>query len=161
EPWVRKLWPQMLIPWSRFTTRGLRDPLVGRDLLAGVAFGAVMTIFNLIANQVTGGRPWMSGMGISGIRPFIGFLGDTLTASIFDPSLYFFLLFLCRVVLRRRWLATAAFAAILSVSIGGFSDPLRSLPIGLSFAGLYALILLRFGFLATITTSICAHLLLA
>jgi predicted Ser/Thr protein kinase len=161
EPWVRKLWPQILIPWSRYTTRGLRDPLVGRDLLAGAVFGSILTAFNLIANVATGGGPWAGAVSISGIRPFIGFLGDTLAVSIFDPSVYFFLLFLCRVIFRKEWLTTVVFVGAMTLVIGGVSDPAHMLPIGLAFACLYAFVLLRFGFLALIMTSICAHLLLA
>jgi hypothetical protein len=161
EPWVRKLWPQILIPWSRYTTRGLRDPLVGRDLVAGAAFACVMTAFNLIANEINGGRPWAAAIGISSARPFIGFLGNVLAVSIFDPSVYFFLLFLCRVILRKEWLSTAAFVAAMTIVIGGLSDPARMIPIGLAFACVYAFVLLRFGFLALIMTSICSHLLLA
>jgi hypothetical protein len=161
EPWVRKIWPQILIPWSRYTTRGLRDPVVGRDLLAGALFGSVLTAFNLIANQVLGGRPWNAALELSILRPFLGFLGDTVASSIFYPSSFFFLLFLCRVILRKQWLGTIAFLAAVTVMIGGLSNPVKMVPIGLGFAVLYAFVLLRFGFLALITTSICAHLLLA
>ena len=43
EPWVRRRWPQTMISWSRYTVKGWRDPLVGRDLLYAVGIGAVST----------------------------------------------------------------------------------------------------------------------
>src|SRR5262249_39383841 len=39
EPQARRHWPQTLITWSRVMTGRYRDPLVGRDLLLGAAFG--------------------------------------------------------------------------------------------------------------------------
>ena len=41
EPWVRRRWPHTMISWTRYTTRGIRDPLVGRDLLFGAGCGAL------------------------------------------------------------------------------------------------------------------------
>jgi serine/threonine-protein kinase len=161
EPWVRKVWPQILISWSRFTTRGLRDPLVGRDLLAGAAFGCVSTALNQIANEFIGGRPWTPALGIFSIRPFAGFAGDILAHSLFDPSVYFFLLFLCRAIIRKPRLSNAVYIAAMTIFIAGFADPLHMIPIGLAFACLNSLVLLRFGFLALILTHICAHLLMA
>jgi uncharacterized membrane protein YfcA len=39
EPEVRRTWPHTLISWSRVLSGRLRDPLVGRDVLVGVAAG--------------------------------------------------------------------------------------------------------------------------
>src|SRR5439155_1266433 len=50
EPYVRRFWPQLLIGWTRALSGGLRDPLVGRDILAGVAAGTVGAV--LIASRV-------------------------------------------------------------------------------------------------------------
>ena len=33
EPWVRRKWPRTMISWTRYSSRGISDPLVGRDLL--------------------------------------------------------------------------------------------------------------------------------
>src|SRR5262249_6868544 len=39
EPYVRRFWPSTLVSWSRLMARHWRDPLVGRDVLLGVALG--------------------------------------------------------------------------------------------------------------------------
>jgi serine/threonine-protein kinase len=44
EPFVRRLWPEMLVGWTRVLSGRLRDPLIGRDALVGVAAGAVVAI---------------------------------------------------------------------------------------------------------------------
>ncbi len=42
EPFVRRRMPGLLISWSRLLAGAWRDPLVGRDLLIGIAFGLVV-----------------------------------------------------------------------------------------------------------------------
>ena len=36
EPHLRRVWPETMIGWSRLLAGGVRDPLVGRDVLVGV-----------------------------------------------------------------------------------------------------------------------------
>ncbi|MHC4446979.1 MAG: serine/threonine-protein kinase, partial [Planctomycetota bacterium] len=38
EPYVRRLWPRMLVSWARVISGRVRDPLVGRDLMIGGLF---------------------------------------------------------------------------------------------------------------------------
>jgi serine/threonine-protein kinase len=42
EPGVRRLWPHTLITWTRVMSGRVRDPLVGRDVLIGVALGVTL-----------------------------------------------------------------------------------------------------------------------
>ena len=44
EPIVRRRWPELLFSWSRLLSGRFRDPLVGRDLLAGILIGALMML---------------------------------------------------------------------------------------------------------------------
>ena len=44
EPYVRRFWPATLVSWSRLMARQWRDPLVGRDILFGVALGALIPV---------------------------------------------------------------------------------------------------------------------
>jgi hypothetical protein len=39
EPYGRKFWPDMFLGWSRLLSGHIRDSRVGREVLAGVAFG--------------------------------------------------------------------------------------------------------------------------
>ena len=45
EPWIRRHWPASLISWSRLLAGSFRDPLVGRDVLLGAAFGVGGAIY--------------------------------------------------------------------------------------------------------------------
>jgi hypothetical protein len=50
EPFVRRSWPMMLIGWSRVVAGRIRDPLIGRDILVGVAIGASLALMNYAAD---------------------------------------------------------------------------------------------------------------
>ena len=47
EPFVRRAWPSMLVGWSRLLAGRLRDPLIGRDIVIGVACGAALSVLGL------------------------------------------------------------------------------------------------------------------
>src|SRR5262249_25301927 len=49
EPYVRRFWPQLVIGWTRLLSGRVRDPLVGRDVLVGVAAGMIGAL--LIASR--------------------------------------------------------------------------------------------------------------
>ena len=50
EPWIRRHWPTSLISWTRVLAGSWRDPLVGRDVLIGLAFGVAGALYpDLIA----------------------------------------------------------------------------------------------------------------
>ena len=40
EPYVRRLWPSVLVSWARLVAGRLRDPIIGRDVLIGVGYAA-------------------------------------------------------------------------------------------------------------------------
>src|SRR5262249_8698058 len=44
EPFVRRLWPETLISWTRLLNGRFRDPRVGRDLILGALLGVLIAI---------------------------------------------------------------------------------------------------------------------
>ena len=50
EPHVRRRWPQTMISWTAVLTGHWRDPIVGRDVLAGAALAVAVKVINQIAN---------------------------------------------------------------------------------------------------------------
>src|SRR5262249_40880745 len=44
EPTVRRRWPELLFSSSRLLSGRFRDPLVGRDVLAGILLGVMMVL---------------------------------------------------------------------------------------------------------------------
>ena len=116
EPYVRKHWPQTLISWSRLLAGRLRDPLVGRDLLSGVLLGLLWALivegFSL-AIRATGAAPGLGDMEyLLGGRRLLGAWLGYLLGSIRATLMFFLVLFLLRVLLKRRWLAATAFVVV-------------------------------------------------
>src|SRR5882762_1104382 len=155
EPYVRRRWPNTIISWSRVLSGGgLRDPLVGRDVLVGILFGIGFTLLDQLEYLVRLWRgaapPW--GVPLDawlGARYLIasGFL--TLIVAIVLTLSWFFLMFLLRVVTRRQWLAAGIFVLFWVVlAVLRSKSPI----IALVFACLgYAAVvinLLRFGLVA-------------
>ena len=76
EPFVRRLWPSMLVTWTRVLGGRLRDPLTGRDALIGVAAGAA-TALVLVAPYLTAkltGLP-LPPPGQTELAPLLGLRG--------------------------------------------------------------------------------------
>ena len=73
EPFVRRRWPHMLIAWARLLDGRLRDPLVGRAILAGVLGGAAVAA--LLALPEALGRA----LNLPGTFP--GFAAESLNAA--------------------------------------------------------------------------------
>jgi hypothetical protein len=48
EPLVRRHWPDGLIAWTRLFAGKWRDPLVGRDVLVGIACGAGLMVLTIV-----------------------------------------------------------------------------------------------------------------
>lgn len=116
EPYVRRYWPQAMISWARALTGRWRDPLVGRDVLYGVILGVLVSDLYAIRFYLAGRL---------GAPPFFVSLGQYVTTrfafgewlaqamvSVASTLLLFLLLFLCRVLLRKSWLAAAAFVLL-------------------------------------------------
>jgi serine/threonine-protein kinase len=164
EPWVRRRWPQTIISWSRFTTKGIRDPRVGRDILYGAAFGALISILKLAQIHLHGAAaaPHMPSLEVlGGMRALLAFGFRGITDSLFDPLIALFVLFLMRVLLRREWLAAvAAIALFTAISAGASAYPLVDVPATALLNVIEVVVVLRFGVPAMIAGGIVTNYLL-
>ena len=75
EPYVRRLWPRLLISWTRLVDGQLGDPRVGRDLLIGCLVGTAIGLA-VAAHQAA---PVLIGMP-PGRPDNVGFVENQLTA---------------------------------------------------------------------------------
>jgi serine/threonine-protein kinase len=162
EPWVRRKWPQTMISWSRYVAKGVRDPLVGRDVLYGTVFGLALNLASVLVPALHGnsGQPIFPPLDpLQGVRLEIAALISTIPSAIFTALLFFFMLFVLRLVLRKEWLAAGVFVLIIGFVISlGTTTPAVDIPLAfLSFA-LFAFALLRFGLLAMIVTSVVGQM---
>jgi serine/threonine-protein kinase len=152
EPYVRRRWPDRIISWSRLLSGGLRDPLVGRDVLVGILFGIGFSLINLLSEILSrrlGAAP--RGVGMTawlGARYFIaeGFLNQ-IGGVLFISLAVLFMLFLLRALTRRQWLAAGIYVLIWVVqnSLNPDINPMAGVPSSLFFHLLVVIALLRFG----------------
>ena len=160
EPWVRRRWPETMISWSRFITKGFRDPRVGRDILYGVAMGGITAILKLAQIRLHGvsAPPSIPSLSaLAGLRADLAFGLTTIDGALFDPMIVLFVLFLMRVLLRKSWLAAGAAIAILTfMSLGSLTAPVIDIPATVFVETLEVFALLRFGIPAVIVAEITA-----
>ncbi len=154
EPFVRRHWPRTIITWTRLLSGGLRDPLVGRDILIGVLVGVGYDLviaaswaisMRLGDGLTTSAKPWV----LAGFPKFAsGFLRHTVEG-ITGALIFFFLLFLLRLLLRREWLTGVVFVAFFALVRGLPADhPLVVATMYALIYGILVALLLRYGFLA-------------
>jgi serine/threonine-protein kinase len=160
EPHVRRLWPDLIISWTRLIAGRFRDPLVGRDILVGALGFTGLSLVLLLTTRV---QTWMGGpaerpeflpRSLEGMRQTVGTYFDDLSSSVWISIALLCLLLLLRVLLRRQWAAIGAFLAIFAgaMALGrpeGMSLVI-ALTFGLSFWGMSTFVLIRFGLLALV-----------
>jgi len=163
EPVVRRVWPQMLISWTRATTGGFTGPTVGTALLAGAAGFAVAVWINQLTASIrlfTSQAPlpaeveW-SALGSTG--GMLGVVADQIPLQLFSSLLFTMVLVLLRMLTRSRLLASIGFVLIaggtMTAMAGGREFGITT---GLLTAALWLALLLRAGLLALVTAKILA-----
>ncbi|MDP9172370.1 MAG: serine/threonine protein kinase [Planctomycetota bacterium] len=158
EPYIRRIWPETVISWTRLLAGRLGDPLVASHALIGLAVGSVATLLTQLGNLI----PMALGHAAStpNLAILMRFLARdnpiavTLWAyleALYIALLYLLSLVLFRLILKRRWLASMAFvlmATVLAVPWGD-SGWVEWVVCAL-IAMLILFVLVRFGLVATI-----------
>src|ERR1022692_83155 len=117
EPYVRKLWPQTIISWSRLVSGRIRDPLVGRDVLFGLLLGLTWVLLYGIRLSFGVARLGASPQLLSteyllGLRNTLGSWMEQLPGGIQGTLFFFIILIGLRYLLRNRWAAAVGFVAV-------------------------------------------------
>jgi hypothetical protein len=163
---VRRRWPATLVSWSRLLAGRFRDPLVGRDVLAGCLWGVLVTALielgwfvpswlgDLPSRPMTSGPLWQ----LLGARSTIASISNGLNISLVFSFSFLFVLFLFRVLLRKEWAAAVAFVLFFTVFLNapqlfaGGQSAARALVIGLILKSLSVFLLTRLGMLALVVS---------
>ncbi|HEY9401115.1 MAG TPA: hypothetical protein VIQ24_00380, partial [Pyrinomonadaceae bacterium] len=172
EPFLRRRWPEWIISWSRLLAGGFRDPLVGRDVLIGAAFGISISLANsaqVLLPRLPGGQlPWivqnsnlLYEYGLLGLSGFIPLLMNQTASSMMFPFIIISVLLFFTMLLRRRWLGVAASWLLFFTAVNlNFSDAtLFSVLLGAIWPSILLIVLTRFGLLALISTHFFTHIL--
>jgi serine/threonine protein kinase len=151
EPYFRRTWPELMISWSRLLAGGVRNALVGRDLLLGVLFG----VLSAALQYSMAALPYW--FRIKNITPSFRFyeglaplLGD-LSAGIVNPFMNALgslaVLFLMLKLFRRKWMAVAALSLFWVVLGLQTENPWGMLPLTIAIAAVMVICTLRSGIL--------------
>jgi hypothetical protein len=158
EPYARRIRPWTLVSWTRFLGGGLSDPVVGRDLLVGTAWGVLayyVATLKFVLPPLFGLAPPEPSYGyldaLLGVGPMLSVALGTANECILVALGVLLLYVLVRSVVRRDGLAAPVLVAILLVQ-GALSVSQASwwyaLPIMGAWTLTWILLLLRFGLLA-------------
>jgi hypothetical protein len=162
EPWIRRNWPQAIIAWSRLISGQLRDAVLGRDILFGVAFGALWIVIyelSFIPLAHMGASPPLTSTAyLLGGRHALGRILWQVPISLLGTLQFFFVLlglkvffdFLFRLMrvkfARTEWIAAVLFVAIFFGARSLQSThPSAELPSLFLIYSLLVLVVVRFG----------------
>ena len=147
EPYVRRKWPQTIISWSAVLTGHGRDPVVGRDVLVAIAL--VVWVRVIVVNLASPGDPPNLGNTdvMHGLRDTIAVFFKSIPHGIRETLMFFFIIFLLRVLLRNQWLASAGFVLLMSTLSYFQNSHLLAPLVSLFIYSLLAFLVLRFGLL--------------
>ena len=127
EPYVRRLWPGLLVSWARLVSGRLRDPLVGRDVLIGVAAGTMIVALEALAWRAAAGfglthvrtfatPSMLQGMtGINVVASLVGYAASICVLSVLTPLV---MVLLCRLLFRSTTVGLAVAALFLTFANG-------------------------------------------
>jgi hypothetical protein len=156
EPYVRRWWPHTLISWARLLSGRVRDPLVGRDVLAGLLAGIGLVgllIARVELSRRTGAivKPLDQAYALEALRPvsYVGlivyFAIDTLNFALAMLGT----LLLLRVVVRNERLSVIIWVATVStLNLGNGAMP-WDVVFAVALAAFAVVVVLRFGLLST------------
>lgn len=172
EPYVRREWPQLLISLSRLLGGQVRDPLVGRDVLAGMLC-AVAVMIPFTAVMLLGqhyGISYPRGlldkpMANASLRETLGMLlWYPFADSTFTSLLDVFVLVGALLMTRKRKLGMVVFAGLeflltWALAATGSSLTASAVVAAILTAGLVFTVV-RFGLLAMMSAIFCGYVLL-
>jgi len=162
EPYVRRLWPGMLVSWARLVAGRARDPIVGRDILIGGVWGVAGALLDL-ARVFLAHRLGLSTdplqipahifRNLLGPQAIIAAVTIDLAISVLNATTYLTLLVILRFVLRSNRAAVIGVLLLFTLIFLNFSSG-KALPLNVAFglitSALILSVALRYGYLALI-----------
>jgi serine/threonine-protein kinase len=166
EPQIRHMWPETIISWSRLLQGRIRDPLVGSNVLLGIAVGifATVCVFLVSLSDTWSGMPEGVPFTIRdrAMEALVGAapgIGACLEIGVYFTGFcmsFVMALVVLRMLLRSRWLAAIVWTAVQTVlwrQAVVDPSPWSWLLFG-ALAAACTLVMIRVGFLAVLIGAI-------
>jgi serine/threonine-protein kinase len=129
EPYVRRIWPETIISWSRLLGGKWFDPLVARDVLIGSAIGAftaVLAALDMLIPRWLGFPAPLPSVGDSnrmlGSLTSYSVLFSGAIQALYGSLILLLLLVLMRIALRRKSLVFPAFILLFVAGTARWPD---------------------------------------
>ena len=161
EPYVRRLWPRVLVSWMRLLDGRHADSLVGRDLLIGGLLGIAMNLGAALQQQAPlllgapPGRPDNVGFvepmlaGLLGIHYQVAQMLILVRSAIVLALGFVVILVVTRILLRRPWLSIpVTFLLFVPLAMPRGEFPAINLAFAALSLAVVLFVLMRFGLLA-------------
>ena len=172
EPYVRRLWPEAMVSWTRVLSARIRDPLVGRDVLLGCTMASLLGLVQLTAFWVA------ARMDVIGVVPMQQYLvllrggryavGEVFSSLLTSASvaLGILMLFLIlRLICRKTAIASVvfclvwgAFGALQFAGLWGARAGVLGFVLQALSLGFIVWVLVRFGLLALVAFMVYSNL---
>lgn len=179
EPYVRRLWPHLLVAWVRLISGQWRDPLVGREVLVGLALGALIYLLGPIGADALAQwlglanfppvPNWFAAVAFTAPATQVYALCDAATSGLLLVLRLLLFLLVFRMLTGRVWAAIPAAMVIFTIAsprwfFGAFNYPESPLLFtgtawSLVYAGVIAFALLRFGLVCALAAHVGMSLL--
>lgn len=168
EPTIRRHRPGLLVSWHRLLAGEVRNPLVGRDLLAGclLGLGSVGAVWLAGWVKVWTRSPfppnhYLFPPRLEGLQQGLAGIGVSLLLGFLQAILVLMGMVLARRTLRREGPALVALWAVLCIlEVLAYARSLPAVAATMVAWGLYVSIVARRGFLAGLAGYFCGDLLL-
>jgi len=160
EPYARRLWPRMLVSWVRLLDGRVKDPLVGRDLLIGVLWGAGSALAISVAGwipEVVGVRGYgfeeslWSWESLRGLRHAVAAVAGVHAESLFSVFFGVMMILILRLLMRRTWIAVTVVTVLTGVLLNpGTGHPILYLATFVVLGSIFWVVFFRVGLLPVI-----------
>jgi serine/threonine-protein kinase len=160
EPFVRRVWPESLVSWTRLLFGNWRDPMVARDILIGTMATCILYglwgLATMLSNHTELFVMKKNLQALFGLTQCAATTAIAVSQSMRVGLMFLLLLLLLRVFSRIRWVAPFGLFLI----VAGFMTSILVADSGIGFVAMalailwgvvVVLILARFGLLAVIT----------
>ena len=161
EPYVRRLWPRVLVSWARLVSGRVQDPILGRDVLIGAVVGATLSLLDEAYRHLSRHLGFVTEAATVSERVLASMIAPSallasasisLAIALVEVMAAYTLLVVLRFLLRNNRAATVALTLLFSFAFVTYGVKSTWLEMGVSLLSisLGVFIFIRYGLVAAV-----------